>query len=330
MTEKRFIPLEIREGQDMGLVKGIAVRYGDLARIPTPGGTFHERIDAGAFGNIGEADAILNVQHDRSRPLARTGGGGLALSDSPQFLAVEVQLPDTRDGHDARVLLSKRVLRGLSVEMLVKKDDVDRASRTRTIRQADLVGLGLVDRPAYGDSVAVLKRFEIRADGYDFEGDYEYDFDEFDSSDGDQVYKRRILPGAFTNSLKDAAQEITLSLGRNPTGASVLGSKQAGTLELVDTDKALQVRLPKAPDTQAWRDLKAQRDAGMPLYITPLIRPLKNGEGVDEVDERAERPQAKVRVYSNVTLYGLSLAVRQPKGAHSKGEVRQSWLLEIP
>ena len=329
MTEKRFMPLEIREGQDLGLVKGVAVRYGDTARIPTPAGTFHERIYPSAFGDLGNVDAILNVMHDRQRPVARTGGGGLALSNTQQALTLEAQLPDTQDGRDARVLLSRRILRGLSVEMLVKKDSVDPGSRLRTIHQADLVGIGLVDRPAYGDSQAVLKRFETRAEDYDYEGEYEYENDEFDSSEGG-IYKRRIRPGAFTNSIKDAAQEITLSVGRNPTGASVLGSKLNETLDLLDDDDALRVRLRQAPDTQAWRDLKAQADAGMALYLTPLIRALANGDGVEIIDERQDRPQAKVRVYSNLTLYGLSLAVRQPKGAHSKGEVRQSWQLEIP
>ena len=46
------------------------------------------------------------------------------------------------------------MLRGLSVEMRVSDEEweVDGTISTRTVQAADLRGLAIVDRPAYGDS----------------------------------------------------------------------------------------------------------------------------------------------------------------------------------
>ena len=79
--EVRFVDLRVDEA-DSNIVAGTLVRYGALADI---GGYFREKINPGAFGQLG--DVIANVQHDRATPLARTNGGGLELSDSPQELA---------------------------------------------------------------------------------------------------------------------------------------------------------------------------------------------------------------------------------------------------
>ena len=46
-------------------------------------------------------DVIATWLHERSRMLARTGGGGLSLIDSPTELRAEIALPDTSDGRDA-------------------------------------------------------------------------------------------------------------------------------------------------------------------------------------------------------------------------------------
>ena len=53
-----------------------------------------ERIEPGAFAPLG--DAILNAQHDRTTPLARTDGGGLTLLDSEAALEIRAELPPTR------------------------------------------------------------------------------------------------------------------------------------------------------------------------------------------------------------------------------------------
>ena len=154
MIEKRFCPLEYRA--DAGRVEGTALRYGSTANIA---GVFRERFTPGAFGDVMGLDVIARLQHERSRPIGRTQGGGLELSDSPEQLAAALTLPNTRDGEDAAELLRLRILRGWSVEFVAKRERFENG--VRIVDEAKLSGLGLVDRPAYGDSLAkIAKRFE--------------------------------------------------------------------------------------------------------------------------------------------------------------------------
>ena len=127
-------------------LSGRAIRYGDVATLPFG----KEVIDAGAFGDLENADVILNRQHDRGMPLARTGGGGLTITDSPTELNLRADLPDTATGREAAVLVRSGVLRGFSIEFRAIREYV--RERILHVAQASLVGIALVDRPAYTDS----------------------------------------------------------------------------------------------------------------------------------------------------------------------------------
>ena len=70
MLEHRAVELR----QDGRTLTGRAVTYGDVARLPWG---VVEIIEARAFGRVDAIDILLNVQHDRKRMIARTGGGGL-------------------------------------------------------------------------------------------------------------------------------------------------------------------------------------------------------------------------------------------------------------
>lgn len=147
-TERRVV--ELRAGPDGRGLSGVAVRYGDVA----PG--FSERFEAGAFGDdVGAADVVLNVQHVRSRPLARTGGGGLSLVDGPDALRMAVSLPVTREADDVLSLVRAGVLRGLSVEFRAIAEREE--GGVRVIERAALSGLAVVDRPAYPASTVAAR-----------------------------------------------------------------------------------------------------------------------------------------------------------------------------
>ena len=147
---------ELRADVDRRLLEGVAVRYGDIARMPFGG---EELFMAGAFGDVSEVDILLNFQHERSRPLASTRGGGLTLTDTPEALLVRAELPRTRDADDALELVRSNVMRGFSVEFGANRERQE--GRRRIVETARLGGLGLVDRPAYPRST-VAARAEIR------------------------------------------------------------------------------------------------------------------------------------------------------------------------
>ena len=130
-------------------ISGIAMRYGDVAKLPWGE---KERFEPGAFGDVSSADVLLNKQHQRSIPLARTGGGGLSFSDSSTELTITADLPETRDADDVIELVKKRILRGFSIEFLPKDYVIDREKEIVVIKKAKLLAVAIVDRPAYNQS----------------------------------------------------------------------------------------------------------------------------------------------------------------------------------
>ena len=66
--QRRFV--EFRYDGDR-TISGVAMRYGDVAKLPWGD---KERFEPGAFGNVGSKDVILNFQHDRKRHWQEQGG----------------------------------------------------------------------------------------------------------------------------------------------------------------------------------------------------------------------------------------------------------------
>ncbi len=151
--ESRF--LECRA--DGRVITGAALQYGDVARISRGR---QETFAPQPFGDVSRLDILANIQHNRQRMIARTGGGGLELTDSRERLQVRADLPRTTDADDALELVKTGILRGWSIEFDSLREE--NRSNLRRIVKADLGGLGLVDFPAYSQSLATA---EIRQDG---------------------------------------------------------------------------------------------------------------------------------------------------------------------
>lgn len=136
--ERRYV--EFRAEGDT--LSGVVMPYGTEARF----GSFRERFEP---GSLRFEDVIVNLQHDRGKPVARTGAG-LSLEDTPTALRASIALPDTVYGREARELVSARILRGFSVEFRAEEERWEQ--RTRIVTRAALTGIGIVDRAAYSDA----------------------------------------------------------------------------------------------------------------------------------------------------------------------------------
>lgn len=149
------------EGDNLSRVlSGTVVRYGDTATVKTHGIVIRERIVAGAFGDIKDVDITAVLQHDRSRGLARSGYG-LTLHDTPTELRADIALIDDTDGTDAYKKFKAGILRGLSAEFVPQRSIVQAGVLIR--QQAKLVRIGVVDTPAYPDSLLEERQAEILA-----------------------------------------------------------------------------------------------------------------------------------------------------------------------
>ena len=140
-------------------LSGLAMPYGQVGK--PGGGKPNERFEAGAFGDLSNADVLLNTMHRRDRPLARSGDGGLTLADDGKALAVRAKLPKTRDADDTLALVKAGVLRGLSVEFRARQER--REAGVRVIERADLVAIAVVDKPSYEGATVDVRHADTDA-----------------------------------------------------------------------------------------------------------------------------------------------------------------------
>ena len=300
VPEFRFVEFRAIEGRT---VYGNVVVYGDITQTRMGRETF----EPGAFGDVSQLDTILHMQHERARPIARTNGGGLVLTDSPERLEIAAEMPNTRDGNDALELADRRILRGFSSEFHAKGERYE--GGTRIITAATLPGVGLVDTPQYPQSQIL----EVRATEDGISGMFEYGKDTVISGSG-KVRKQRIQPGAFKFAIDQPDREISLVIG---DGSRPLASKQAGSLKLTDTPEGLRFEVKQLPKTSYAKDFLSLLRAGS---IAPGIIPIfsripKDVDANADYDEpERSNPGVFRRVVNNGLLTALSILFRAPRG----------------
>ena len=149
MIERRAI--EFR-ATDAGVLEGILVPYSIPSRI---GGVFDEEFAPGSVRVM--SGLLANRQHDRSRPLARLGHG-LTITDTGTEVRASLTLPDTNEARDVQALVKAGVLTGFSAEFRAIAEDWPAVDR-RVIRDAELLGLAVVDNPGHESALIA----EVRA-----------------------------------------------------------------------------------------------------------------------------------------------------------------------
>lgn len=152
------IPVERRDadGEESMGVAGYAAVFGQKAQICDD---FAEVFARGAFSqSVRSADVRAYFGHDRTRVLGRTKARTLRLKEDNRGLAVEIDLPDTTDGRDARTLIARGDVSGMSIGFRTIRDEWDMSQQPalRTIHEVELLEVSIVSEPAYeGTSIAL-------------------------------------------------------------------------------------------------------------------------------------------------------------------------------
>ena len=140
---------ERREGVEFRIagrtLSGVVLRYGDVSP------DYRERFLPGSLSPVPTVQ--LNIQHDRNMKVL--DAGAFILTDTDRELRIRAELPE---GSAALSLVRRGALNGYSVEFNARSER--REAGVRVIERAELVGVGLVDKPSYPDSLA-----EVRARG---------------------------------------------------------------------------------------------------------------------------------------------------------------------
>ena len=247
--EVRYSPIGI-EGR---VLTGTVMKYGEIATgAPRP-----EKFLPGAF-KVPPDGVILNVQHDRNKPIARTPDT-LILTDTAEALELRAEVPATTEGSDTLTLVRNRILTGLSVEFQAVKEHFE--AGVRVITEAVLSGVSVVDRAAYSGSVVEARR--IRGYSMSFKIPYNKRLKCECCTKASNV---RFSKGSLDAVVDDKAGDI-LAVSGDYKGA--LASRRRGSLRPRKTDNALEVEMDVA-DTTSGRDLIAQAN-DVDILARPIV-----------------------------------------------------------
>ena len=249
MFERRYTELR-QEGRRLS---GVAIRYGEIGQSPFG----PERFEAGAFQPLG--DVILNVQHERSKPLARVGAG-LTLEDSETALKVLADLPGTTEADDTLALVKAGVLKGLSIEFKALQERSE--NEIRIVEKAELKAVAVVDRAAYPGSTVEARR---RGSSW-FRSFIPYKKKLDCQCHKGSCNRVQFSEGTFDDDI-DGSGEILAIAGDYRRG---LAARSKGSLKLTTTTEGIQVEIVDVADTQASADLEAMSKV-MPIYARPVF-----------------------------------------------------------
>ena len=307
---------ELRSVGD-GSLEGTVVTYGE--RTSVYGGQFDEVFEPNSLGDLRSADVILNVMHDRKRPIARTGGGGLTLFQEGNKVKLLAKPEPTREAQDAHRLVRAGVYRGLSMEFRSKQDKFE--GNLRRISQASLVDVGVVDRPAYlGSTIEARNKIEYRQEGNSLTGFIPYELPILLSMS--RNYWIYLEARSLTESLRGEG-EIYLLAGLSYDN-SMAGTKQ-GTLDIVESDDGLNFRAALVANTTAIRDFKERLNANMVNSVVPGLAKAQTESIFKVIDDR---PVEVIKKGALCELRALTRGDTSTSYIKSKGRRRrQAWPL---
>lgn len=160
-AEKRcFVQrVETRAEDGKTTVAGYAAVFYEEANLTY----FTEQIAPGAFTrSLSEHDTRAYFGHDSGRVLGRKSAGTLRLREDSKGLYAEIDLPDTTDGRDAKILVERGDITGMSFGFNVTRQEWDETGDIpkRTILEVDLYEVSIVSTPAYEGTTLALRSLE--------------------------------------------------------------------------------------------------------------------------------------------------------------------------
>jgi HK97 family phage prohead protease len=145
--------LEVRTVADRHVLEGICVPYG---AVTTKAGPVPEQFAAGAFAELVASRApvkLTDYNHSRTRISV---GRSASFEERAAGLWGRFQINRTPEGESAFQNLSEGVYGGLSIGFLPVREE--QRGGVRTITQARLHHVSLVEEPAYDDAVLLSLR----------------------------------------------------------------------------------------------------------------------------------------------------------------------------
>jgi phage head maturation protease len=106
------------------------------------------RFEFGAFGDIDPSEIVLNMEHDRTRPLGR--GIGDSLEVSPAGISMAFKIAPTGAGNDALVEASEGLRPAFSIEAKVNEYTIEKG--VMVVASAKLEAVAHVTNPAFKDA----------------------------------------------------------------------------------------------------------------------------------------------------------------------------------
>ncbi len=290
--------VEIRS-EDGGAVSGTVVSYGDTAHI---GRTFYERFMP---GSIHYDDVVLNLLHDRQKPVSRLGAGLELLDDASKF-AMRSALPDTVFGREARELIDAGIIKGLSAEFVPQVESFDGAARV--IKRAELVGIALVDRPAYPASTLDKRsawfsgHLRLRAGAIS-------GFIPYAVAGLVSMQKRRKM--IIEKGSLSLADSVYLLAGFDYNAS--LAATAARSMRLRLTERGIEFATRRLPATSELRDVRKRIRAGLINGVVPGIA-VEDSDMYDEGGFSVERVKKGMLCEINLTAReGLATSFRSKK-----------------
>jgi phage head maturation protease len=155
-----------------------------------------------AKGSIQPKDVLLNLEHDRTRRIAKPLS--IALSDDQMSINATFKVANTTAGNDALIEASEGLRDGFSIELAVD-DYINEKNGTMRVLAGELTGVALVSEPA----VRSARVSEVAATEGEEDSESTPDPEETPTTEGDEV--ENTVTNADTVETVEAAQSVTAS-----------------------------------------------------------------------------------------------------------------------